>query len=149
MILIDANILLCAGVTFFPQHERARTWLDEQLSGTAPVGLPWHSLLAFLRITTNPRAFTRHLRMAEAWRLVDDWLACAPAWIPQPTERHGATLRELLDAGAAYGDLVSDAHLAALAIEHELTVCTNDKDFSRFPNVRWTNPLTAQGDPAR
>jgi hypothetical protein len=143
LILVDANILIYAGVKTLPQHDRAKTWLDLQLSGPTAVGLPWHSLLAFLRITTNPRSFARPLRMEEAWQMLARWLACRPVWIPEPTKRHGDTLKELFAVAGVYGDLVSDAHLVALALEHGLTICTNDRDFARFPNVRWMNPLAS------
>ena len=88
MILVDANLLIYASVDSFPQYVRARRWLDERLSGVAPVGLPWPSLLGFLRVTTNPRVFERPTAVADAWRQVVAWLGCESAWIPQPTERH-------------------------------------------------------------
>jgi toxin-antitoxin system PIN domain toxin len=141
VILIDANILIYAGVSSVPEHERARQWLDEQLSGPTPVGLPWHSLLAYLRITTNPRSVARPQRMKDAWRQVQDWLSSPPAWVPAPTERHAGLLRQLCESADVYGDLVPDAHLAALAMEHGLTVCSSDRDFARFPRLRWMNPL--------
>ena len=141
MILIDANILLYATNMAADRHEQARDWLDRQLGGLARVGLPWPTLLAFLRIATNPRALPRAMTMALAWRQVSEWLACEPAWIPQPTERHGEVLGELLQLPGVHGNLVSDAHLAALAIEHGLTLCTTDGDFARFPKLRCVNPL--------
>ena len=124
-----------------PQHKRARAWLDERLSGTAQVGLPWPSLLAFVRITTNPRVFERPLALAAAWRQVVDWLGCRPVWIPAPTERHVHILESLLLEAGSGANLVPDAHLAALAIEHGLTLCSTDGDFARFPGLRWENPL--------
>lgn len=141
MILVDANILLYATNTAASQHAQVRDWLDRQLVGLARVGLPWPSLLAFLRIATNTRALPRALTMALAWRQVSEWLACEPAWIPEPTERHAEVLGELLALPGVHGNLVTDAHLAALAIEHGLTLCTTDGDFARFANLRCLNPL--------
>jgi toxin-antitoxin system PIN domain toxin len=141
VILVDANILIYAGVASTPQNARAKAWLDAQLSGTEAVGLPWQCLLANLRITTNRRAFPQAQGIGDAWRQVQDWLDCPRVWIPAPTGKHAQVLREVCEAGDARGDLVSDAHLAALAIEHGLTLCSNDRDFARFPRLRWTNPL--------
>jgi uncharacterized protein len=123
-----------------PQHEDSRAWLQERFTAIAKVGLPWHSLLGFLRISTNARVFERPMPIAQAWRRVEDWLAQPPAWIPTPTERHRAVLAELLGDGIT-GDLVPDAHLAALAIEHGLTLCSTDGDFARFADLSWENPL--------
>lgn len=142
MILIDSNILIYAHVRSFPQHERARGWLDAQLNNNSPVGLPWPSLLGFLRITTNPRVLQNPESMAEAWGQVAAWLDCEVAWIPQPTERHRNLLESLLAAPGVQGNLVPDAHLAALAIEHGLLLYSTDGDFARFPNLRWRNPLS-------
>lgn len=125
-----------------PQHEASRTWLEERLDGTAKVGLPWHSLLAFMRIVTNPRLFSPPTRTTAAWDVVQSWLACSASWIPQPTDRHATVLSELL-SDEVHDDLVPDAHLAALAIEHGLTLCSTDGDFARFPGLRWENPLAA------
>jgi toxin-antitoxin system PIN domain toxin len=123
-----------------PQHEASQRWLQERLGGTARVGLPWHSLLAFMRIVTNPRLFRPPTSTSEAWRRVESWLAQPAVWIPQPTERHREVLSGLL-IDEVCADLVPDAHLAALAIEHGLTVCSTDGDFARFQGVRWENPL--------
>lgn len=141
MILVDANLLIYAGVASVPEHERSSEWLDTQLAGPARVGLPWHSLLAYLRITSKRGGFAHAQPVAHAWAQVRAWLDQPAAWIPQPTERHAEILNSLLSEGMIAGDLVSDAHLAALAIEHGLTLCSNDRDFARFPNLRWMNPL--------
>jgi hypothetical protein len=143
MILVDANILVYAHVRSLAGHERARPWLDEQLNGAAPVGLPWPSLLAFLRLVTNPRVFDRPEPMEQAWRQVLAWLGCQPVWVPQPTERHAEVLGGLFANAGVHANLVPDAHLAALALEHGLVVCSTDGDFARFPGVRWLNPLAA------
>jgi hypothetical protein len=142
LILVDANILLYARVESFPQHQSARNWLDSQLSGVHRVGLPWASLLAFLRLVTNPRIFQHPEAMAEAWRQVTEWLACDLVWIPEPTERHFQVLGQLVALPGVRANLVPDAHLAALAIEHGLTLCSSDRGFARFPGLAWRDPLT-------
>lgn len=141
MILVDANILLYACNSTSDLHAKSRDWLDEKLNGTAPVGLPWPSLLAFLRIASNPRAFHRPLTMAAAWGQVSSWLSAETVWMPEPTERHADILGKLLAPHGIYGNLVPDAHLAALAIEHGLTLYSTDGDFARFPGLTWLNPF--------
>jgi uncharacterized protein len=141
VILVDANIIIYAHFPNFVQHARARKWFNEQLNGATAVALPWATLLAFLRVTTNPRAFPNAVPIALAWRQVRDWLACDNVWIPEPTEHHGDVLGELLTSSGANGNLVPDAHLAALAIEHGLTLYSADTDFARFRKLRWVNPL--------
>ena len=143
MILVDANVLVYAHVSSFTQHNRARDWLDQQLNGAAPVGLPWASLLAFLRLVTNPRVFERPEPITDAWRQVLAWLDCETVWIPQPAERHTELLGQLLAIPGVQANYVPDAHLAALAIEHGLMLCSTDSDFARFPGLRWLNPLGA------
>lgn len=144
MILVDANLLIYAHVSSFPQHEHARAWLDERLNGPAPVGLPWTSLLAFLRIVSNPRVFEKPEPIADAWKQVLSWLEGARTWIPQATERHAEVLSEMLAAPGVQANLVQDAHLAALAVEHGLILCSTDGDFGRFSGLRWENPLAAR-----
>ena len=141
MILVDANLLIYAHITAFAQHQIAHDWLDRQLNGASRVGLPWASLLAFLRIVTNPRIFEHPEPMAEAWAQVTAWLACETAWIPEPTERHLEVLGRLIALSGVHGNLVPDANLAALAIVHGVTLCSTDGDFARFPGLRWLNPL--------
>ena len=143
MILIDANILIYAHMEGSPAHVAAHAWLDAQLNDTPRVGLPWGSLLAFLRVATNPRAYPRPSPIAFAMRQVMRWLAADPVWVPQPTERHADVLGELLTLPGVHGNLVPDAHLAALAIEHGLTLCSTDGDFARFPGLRCINPLAS------
>ena len=140
MMLIDANLLLEAHVKG-PRHAAARKWLDEQLWGTVKVGIPWQSLLAFLRIVTNSRVYARPETMTGAWAQVEDWLACGPVWIPEPTEEHPRILKSRLTRGWVVANLVPEAHLAALAIGHGLTLYSLDADFARFPELRWKNPL--------
>lgn len=143
MILVDTNLLVYAYARSMPQHQRARGWLDDQFSGSIRVGLPWASLLGFVRVVTNPRAFRNPQPVLQAWGQVMAWLGRDVAWIPQPGERHAAILGELLALPGIQGNLVPDAHLAALAMEHGLTLYSTDGDFARFPRLRWTNPLSA------
>jgi toxin-antitoxin system PIN domain toxin len=142
VILVDANILVYAHIASSPRHRTARDWLDGQLNGHAPVGLPWASLLGFLRLVTNPRVLNPAETMVDAWAQVRAWLDCETAWIPDPTERHAEVLGEFLALPGIHGNLVPDAHLAALAIEHGLVLCSADHDFARFPGLRWVNPLS-------
>ena len=143
MILVDVNLLIYASFENTTQHRAARAWFEEQLNGPTRVGLPWACLLGFLRVSTNPRGFSGSIKMSDAWAQVESWLACDPVWIPEPTERHAEVLSALLAQPAVYGNLVSDAHLAALAIEHGLTLCSTDGDFARFRELKWRNPLDA------
>jgi toxin-antitoxin system PIN domain toxin len=141
MILVDANLLLYAKVSDYPQHARARSWLEARLNGPNRVGMPWPSLLAFLRLITNPRLFDNPLSMEQAWAQVQEWLRLPTVWVPCPTDRHANILAPLLQVSGSSANLVPDAHLAALAIEHGLTLCSSDSDFSRFVGLRWENPL--------
>lgn len=143
MILVDANLLLYAANRDAPEHEAARSWLDTRLNGTARVGMPWPSLLAFVRIASNPAVVRQPVTPAAAWRQVRAWLACDVAWIPLPGAGHADVLGQLLDRGFVTSRLVPDAHLAALAIEHGLTLCSTDGDFAKFPGLKWENPLAA------
>ena len=140
MIIVEANLLLYAHVADFAQHPAARDWLDERLQGPGRVGLPWPSLLGFVRIVSNPRVFPRAESPIEAWRQVEDWLDAEAAWVPTPTDRHREVLSALLPALSG-PNLVPDAHLAALAIEHGLVLMSTDGDFARFPGLRWEDPL--------
>jgi toxin-antitoxin system PIN domain toxin len=141
VILVDINLLLYATIPQFPQHPAARKWFEGRLGGLESVGLPWASLLGFLRVATNARAFKRPLSIATAWERAMLWCSADTVWIPQPTERHVEVLGALLSTTGAHGDLVPDAHLAALAIEHGLTLCSTDGDFARFSGLRWENPI--------
>jgi hypothetical protein len=141
MILVDANLLLYAKVADYAQHPAARAWLEARLNEPGRVGLPWPSLLAFVRIRMNPRVFPRPLGAGAAWQQVEEWLGRPQVWVPPATERHAEVLGRLLRATNATSALVADAHLAALAIEHGLTLCSTDGDFARFPGLRWENPI--------
>lgn len=142
MILADANILLYAANRTDSRHEAARRWWDEQLSGSTPVCLCWSVLCAFIRIGTNRRVFEYPLSLDEATSRVQSWLDQPNTRIIQPTERHWSVLQELLVASQAVANLVTDAHLAALAVEHGCELFSTDSDFARFPQVKWRNPLT-------
>jgi uncharacterized protein len=145
VILVDANLLLYAYHPRAPQHEKSRAWFEAVLSGPDLVRFTWLTLWAFLRIATSPRAFDRLLSTSEAEAAISCWLAQPFAGILEPGERHWDILRGLVRDGQTTGPLVMDAVLAAIAIEHGATVCTTDRDFSRFSTLRWTNPLIANG----
>jgi toxin-antitoxin system PIN domain toxin len=140
-VLLDANLLLYAVDESSPQHEAAAAWLTEQLNGPRRVGLPWTSLTAFLRIASHPRASDAPLDAEEAWSFVADWLRSDVAWTPAPTDRHPEILGGLIRRHRITGNLVPDAHLAALAIEHGLALHSCDSDFARFPEITWIDPL--------
>jgi toxin-antitoxin system PIN domain toxin len=140
-MLLDANLLLYAVHKGTEQHEAAREWLTAQLNGSRRVGLPWQSIAAFLRIATHPRAFQHPLPPTTAWERVTDWLDAPVAWIPVPGAEHPNLLGELIARYDARGNLTPDAMLAALAIEHGLTLYSADTDFARFRELRWEDPL--------
>jgi hypothetical protein len=140
VILLDANLLVYAHTRDSPYHAAARPWLEDAFNGSTKVGLPWPTLLAFVRLMGNRHVVSRPLSLTSSWRMVRAWLAQEQMWIPLPTERHESILGGLLEDESRAG-IVNDAHLAALAIEHGLTVCSTDGDFARFPGVRWENPL--------
>ena len=141
MKLPDVNLLLYAYDEESAFQAEARTWLESTLSGTEPVGLAWAALVSFARISTSPTIFTTPLTAVEALAIIDEWLAQPVATVVHPTERHAAVLRELLEPLGAGGNLVNDAHLAALAIEHGAELCSRDNDFARFAGLRWVDPL--------
>jgi uncharacterized protein len=140
--LPDVNLLLYAADESSSHCARARSWLEQTLSGTEEIGFAWPALLGFIRISTNPAAFASPLSTAEAFEFVDSWLGAPVATVVHPSERHASHLRELLESiGSTAGNLTTDAHLAALAIEHGAELCSHDADFSRFDGLRWTDPL--------
>ncbi|MDA8399604.1 MAG: PIN domain-containing protein [Actinomycetota bacterium] len=140
-MLVDANILLYAVDEQSRAHSAAREWLEQGLNGSRRVGLPWQSLLAFVRIVSHPRALAVPLTPADAWSFVADWLDAPAAWVPQPGRGYRETLRRLVCDLDLRGNLVSDAAIAALALEHGLAVVSADSDFARFPELTWINPL--------
>jgi uncharacterized protein len=139
--LPDLNLLLYAIDEEAHQHELAREWLEDALSATEEVGFAWVVLLGFVRLASNPAVFDQPLRVDEALDYVDQWLAQPVAVVVHPTERHAEHLRDLLEPLGTAGSLTTDAHLAALAIEHGAELCSRDADFSRFPGLRWNDPL--------
>jgi uncharacterized protein len=139
--LIDANLLLYAVDSTAPPHQAARSWLDGELSQAMSIGFAWVALLAFLRISTNPRVYRRPLGTGEALAYVEGWLGQPGCVVLAPGRRHLAILRGLLEPRGAAANLTSDAHLAAIAIEHGAVLCTADRDFARFEGLRWLNPL--------
>jgi uncharacterized protein len=145
VILVDANLLLYAANRAAPEHERARAWLDAQLSGPGRVALPWPSVLAFVRLATNPLVVRHPVPVRDAWKQVQEWLASEVAWIPVPGDHHAGLVGGLWARPWMTSRLVPDAHLAALAIENGLTLCSTDGDFARFPGLTWENPLGAAG----
>jgi len=141
LILVDTNILLYAEDSLHPRHEQARVWWDDQLSGTGVVCLCWTVLSAFIRIGTNPRVFEHPLSLEQALARVQSWLDQPCARVVRPTERHWVVFQKVLTDGQAVANLVTDAHLAALAIEHGCELASTDSDFARFPKLKWRNPL--------
>ncbi|WP_250505355.1 type II toxin-antitoxin system VapC family toxin [Bowdeniella massiliensis] len=139
-MIVDANVLLYAVDDRSHFHSAARTWLDEAMNGVERVGLPWVSLMAFQRIITHPRVTESPLTPTDAWSYITDWLDADQAWLPTPGDRHRDILGRLLTDGDLHGNLVTDAHLAALAIENGTSICSFDSDFARFPDLRWINP---------
>jgi len=140
-MLVDANLLIYSVHLGSPQQPAASAWLRSVLSGSARVGIPWLSIGAFLRISTNPRAFERPLSPSTAWNVVESWLATEVVWIPGPTSRHAAVVGRLVGAHDVRGDDVTDALLVAIAIEHGLIIQSADRGFAKFDEVRSVNPI--------
>ena len=142
MILVDANILLYAYDSGSEHHECCRDWVTDAFGGSTPVRLPWASILAFIRIATNSRIFDRPYTVREAVSIVSTWFDAPAVGILEPGERYWEILSAILDDAQVTGPLVSDAALAALALEHGAWLCTSDRDFRRFPTVRVVNPTS-------
>ena len=143
MILPDLNLLLHAYNAGAPDHEAARTWWETCMNGHTPVSLPWAVAIGFIRISTHPRVFARPLRVEEACRIVDEWLARPHVRTIDPAPDHFTALRATLLALGTAGNLTTDAHLAVLAQERGCVLHSTDTDFARFPGLTWTNPLKA------
>lgn len=139
----DVNLLIYAVDRSAPSHGPALSWWNGLLSGPETVGLSWSVLLGFVRLTTNPRIVQAPLEVGDALDYVDRWLAHPVTTTIDPTARHTRVVRDLLGNLGAAGNLVPDAHLAALAIEHGAELCSADHDFGRFPGLRWSNPLAS------
>lgn len=144
MILVDANLLVYAHDLGSEHHAPAKLWLEEVLETEADVRFGLVTVLAFLRVITNPRVFTRPLSQADAVQVVETWLGRDNVAICEPTQRHWPLLAQLAMDGQARGPLLMDAHVAALALEHGATLATTDRDFSRFTGLRWFDPLTSK-----
>ena len=141
MKLLDVNLLLYAVDEDAPRHRQARAWLEDVLSGTETVAFTWSVLLASLRLSTRPVVFPHPLTAEESFDLVDSWLSQPCVTVIQPTDRHARILQDLILPLGTAGNLTSDAHLAAVALEHGAELCSCDADFARFPGIRWDNPL--------
>lgn len=139
-MIVDANVLLYAVDERAPFHDSARIWLESAMGGPGRVGLPWVTLTAFQRIITHPRVTAAPLAAEQAWSHIEDWLDVDGVWIPVPGPRHRNILGELVVGGDLRGNLVPDAHLAALAIEYGVGICSFDTDFARFDGLRWERP---------
>jgi toxin-antitoxin system PIN domain toxin len=140
-MIVDANILIYAVNLDSKFHKPAAGWLSGALNGPERVALPWASLLGFQRLATSSRVLSKPLSPQSAWSLISDWLGAENTWVPLPGERHAGIVGRLIVDGDLRGNLVSDAHLAALAIEYGVGICSADSDFARFPEVRWVNPI--------
>lgn len=141
MIVIDANLLLYAYDYAFPQHKRARNWLESVFSGQEPVGLPWQSIAAFIRVNTDSRLPGPRFTIEDAVELVDEWIALPHVQLLAPGPRHWPSFRKMLIEGHVCGPIATDAALAALTIECGGILYSADRDFARFPGLRWVNPL--------
>jgi uncharacterized protein len=141
MRLLDLNILIYAMDESSSRHQRAREWLDETLSGADTVAFAWNVLIGFVRLSTRAAVFALPLSVEESFDVVEGWLQQPCVTVVHPTDRHASVLRRLLTPLGAAGNLTTDAHLAALAVEHGAELCSTDVDFSRFSGVRWTDPL--------
>jgi len=141
VILPDTNILVYAYNANAPEHKAARSWFEQRLSDAEPVALTWATISGFLRITTNARIMEKPIRISKATEIIDQWLTQPAIRVIRPGERHWTILKKLLTTINLGGNLITNAHLAALAIEHDCELCSSDTDFARFPGLRWHNPL--------
>jgi toxin-antitoxin system PIN domain toxin len=149
VILVDANLLLYAYNADSEQHTAAREWLENSLAEPELFCLSWQTITAFRSISTNPRAFPRPLSISKSAKIVSYWLDSPSVAILSPGQRHWPILHDLMVQGQASGPLILDAHLAALAIERGATLHTSDRDFSRFPRLKYLNPLEPNGKRAK
>ena len=139
--IVDANLLLYAYNADAPQHAVAAAWIEELFHSNEAIGLPWATLWAFLRISTNQRVWPNPMSIERAFEIVRGWLAEPGVAIPDPGPQHPEILERLLVESRASGPLVSDAAMAAIALEYGATLASTDRDFSRFPSLRWVNPV--------
>lgn len=141
MIVVDVNLLVYAHNESAPLHAASRAWWASLLARGATVGLPWATMLGFVRLVTHPRVLESPLPPLDALARVERWLARPGVRVLEPGPRHVAILRTLFEATGVAGALTTAAHLAAIAIEHQPALCSNDADFARFPGLRWRNPV--------
>jgi uncharacterized protein len=141
MIIPDVNLLVYAHNESAPQHERARRWWEDLMTRQLPIGLPWAVALGFVRLVTHSSVLVTPLEPLGALSRVRGWLEQPEVRILEPGPRHLGIVEELFRATGVAGSLTTDTHLAALAIEHQADLCSNDADFGRFPGLRWINPL--------
>jgi toxin-antitoxin system PIN domain toxin len=141
MIIPDINLLVYAYNTEDPSHAQAKRWWEEFLNGTDPVGLPWVTITGFLRLVTHPRVLVYPMSVGQATEQVRAWLECPSVLTVEPGKKFSAIFLGLLDEAGTAGNLTTDAYLAALAIEHQAELHSNDADFSRFKGLRWRNPM--------
>lgn len=140
-MLVDANVLLYAVDEDSPFHSASRDWLEGALNGPRRVALPWQSLTGFLRIVTNPRAMANPMAPGDAWTTVESWLDARHSWVPQPGPGHREILGRLVRDLHLSANLIPDAVLAALCVEHGLSIVSADSDFARFTELEWVNPV--------
>jgi len=143
LILIDANLLLYAHDETSPCYEASMRWFAQTLDSGTQIGIPLQSILAFVRVSTNPRLLRSPKTMPAALAVVDTWLLLPNVRIVAPGQEHWSIFKRLRVASAISGNLATDAHLAALAIEHHAILYSTDRDFARFPGLRWANPLAS------
>ncbi len=143
MIVVDANLLIYAYDTTCPEHTSARTWLEQTFSGTELVGVPWQAIYAFVRITTHPGISPNRIPLAQAIAIVEEWFQVPHLRALATGDAHWSLFREMLLKAGAHGNLTTDACLAAIALENGGVLYSTDRDFARFPGLRWVNPLTA------
>ena len=141
MIVVDANLLIYSYDLDSAHHKKSLSWLEELLSGAEAVGLPWQSVSAFLRVITNRRLSGMRVTLEQAVQVVDEWLQQPNVQVLVPADQHWSVLRQMILEGRASGPLVSDAEIAAITIEQGAVLHTTDRDFARFPGLRWKNPL--------
>jgi toxin-antitoxin system PIN domain toxin len=141
MILPDVNLLIYAYNSVDPRYERARSWWEAAVEGPVPVGLAWPAISGFIRLMTHPRVLTTPMNVDDATRRVRTWLDHPNITVLQPGKRFASLFLHALNALGAAGNMTTDAYLASLAIEHQAELHSNDADFSRFPGLRWSNPL--------
>jgi hypothetical protein len=141
VILPGLNLLVYAYNDAAPWHREARAWWEHVMSGEQPVGIPWAVTLGFVRLVTHPAVLVEPLSAPDAVRRVTAWFDRAHVQVLDPGPRHLSILRTLFEATGVAGNLTTDTHLAALAIEHQCELCSNDSDFERFPGLRWRNPI--------